>query len=102
MAETIPAADFEQAARAARLRGESRILAYACLVEGKVTAAVAEAHGVSRQWVHTVKRRVYTEYLKQQQVPDGWVVMTVKLPPEQAKKVRKLEEQLLQRAGRPG
>lgn len=102
MTETIPEADFEAAAQAARLRGESRNLAYACLVEGRPTAAVAEAYGVSRQWVHAVKRKVYTAYLKQLQVPKGWVVMTVRLPPDHAKGVRKLEEQLLKAAGRSG
>lgn len=98
--ERMTVASFELATKNMRLNEQSRAIAYESLVNGRSPQDVADEFGVTRQWVHDRKKRVWANYLKLQDLPDDWVVIQVRLPRDKARQLRKLEERLLAQAAK--
>ena len=72
-----------------RLKGQSRKIAKAVIVDGNDLVTVARDFGVSRQRVRAIVKRV----MEEEALPDNWVCLTVMLPPDLAEQVKDMEKQ---------
>lgn len=86
---------FQQIIKTINMRERTRIMAYEILVNGRSSEEVARDFNLTRQAAHKSALRVWREYLKSINCPDGWTSMELVFPPELKDKVEKIQQQLL-------
>lgn len=68
------------------------------MVEGEAPTQVAKSIGHSRQWLTEALGKVYNKIYTS--IPDGWVTVTVVVPPELENSIRGMADKALQHANR--
>lgn len=82
---------FEAAVQRTRMRGDTIEAARQVLVYGLTLRQVAERYERTHEWARQAVARVKRASADVMLCPDGWEVVTVCLPPEDAHDVRELE-----------
>lgn len=78
-------------AKSSRMEAKSLDVARQVLVLGKSQSEVADEHGLSRQWVSEIVKKLMVLAQKLEDIPPGWVKDTAILPLSDWKTVRQLE-----------
>lgn len=96
-ADMLTPADVKKIIKGMRLSEQSISIALKAFEPNVSSQEVGDQHGVSRQYVDQLKRRIRDRFLKRgfgdDDVPMGWERKTVILPPNLMRDVESLEEQ---------
>lgn len=92
---SLTRADFKRVARRfPRLSEHAKTVAEGVLVDGLLQVEAAEQFGVSRSLVNRWVKQLYDAYLGDLECPQGWVIATIMLPPEEMRAVQEMERDL--------
>ncbi|AEA65715.1 TrfB-related DNA-binding protein [Burkholderia gladioli] len=79
---------FKDAVAGRRFTDQTLQIAHAVLVRGESMPDVAQATGMSRQWIHKAVKTVHDAFLARENIPPGWVTETVTAPKDMLSEFR--------------
>lgn len=86
--------DFEKAVAETRFTASTKKMLHMILIDGVKDSEAARRFNVTRARVSNAKARLMRAHKKLKNIKDDWVTITITVPPEMAKKIKKQIEEL--------